>query len=45
MTNPKYKHGDRCCFVYPVGKYERMSVLDDNMVIDGDPIWDKEKST
>lgn len=42
---PKFKKGDRCVFVYPVGKgkYQTWQVLEDDMVIDSDPFWDDEK--
>jgi len=36
---PKFKKGDRCMYIYPVGK-GIMGVLDDNMVIESeDPFW------
>ncbi len=38
-NKPKYKKGDRCVFIYSVGKEKIISVLDDNMVIDSEPIW------
>jgi len=37
--NPKFKKGDRCVYVYPVGKYQTLQVLDNNMIIDSDPFW------
>jgi hypothetical protein len=40
---PKFKKGDRCVFVYPVGKYKIESVLDDNMVIQDEPFWNEER--
>jgi hypothetical protein len=39
--NPKFKKGDRCVFVYPVGKgkNKKWEVLDDNMIINSEPFW------
>lgn len=42
--DPKFKKGDRCVFVYPVGKHRILSVLDNNMVIDDKPFWNEERS-
>jgi len=41
---PQFKKSDRCVFIYPVGKYKILSVLDNNMVIDGEPFWNEERN-
>lgn len=41
---PKFQKGDRCIFVYPVGKYKTLSVLDNNMTIEDEPFWDDERN-
>jgi hypothetical protein len=38
MKPPKFKKGDRCMFVYPIGKEQNLGVLDDNMVIADDKV-------
>lgn len=40
---PKFKKGDRCVFIYTVGKgkYKKWEVLDDNMIIDSEPFWNE----
>lgn len=40
---PKYKKGDRCVYVYPIGKHKFLSVLDDNMIIEDEAFWNEEK--
>ena len=42
VIKPKFKKGDRCAFIYTVGKDKIISILDDNMVIDGEPFWNDE---
>lgn len=34
---PKYKKGQRLCFMFEIGKDKVRSVLDDNMVVAGKP--------
>jgi hypothetical protein len=36
-SEPKFKIGDRCDFVWKVGQINE--VLDDNMVIENEPFW------
>ncbi len=38
-NGPLFKVGQRLAFVHPVGKHNVMSVLDDNMVVSGEPEW------
>lgn len=40
-SKPKFKKGDRCVYVYEVGKRKILSVLDDNMTIEGKPFWEE----
>lgn len=39
INRPRFKKGDRCVFVYPIGKQKVLSVLDNNMIIDDEPFW------
>jgi hypothetical protein len=41
---PKFQKGDRCIFIYPVGKYKVLSILDNNMVIEDEPFWNEERN-
>ncbi len=38
-NGPLFRVGQRLAFVHPVGKHNVMSVLDDNMVVSGEPEW------
>lgn len=40
-SQPKFKKGDRCVYVYKVGKRKILSVLDDNMIIEDEPYWEE----
>lgn len=42
---PRFKKGDRCAFVYPVGKHKTLSILDDNMIIDDGVFWCNERNS
>jgi hypothetical protein len=41
---PKFQKGDRCVFIYPVGKYKILSVLDNKMIIEDEPFWNEEQN-
>jgi hypothetical protein len=38
-TKPLFKSGERCVLILPIGKDKIDSILDDKMVIDGEPSW------
>lgn len=40
-SEPKFKKGDRCMYVYKIGISNQLDILDDNMVIEDDPIWEE----
>jgi hypothetical protein len=38
-STPKFKKGDRCMYVGKIIGFPDLEILDDNMVVNGEPFW------